>query len=43
VTEQAQMLKGAMVKSDLGAELMDSAKDVGAVYIANSFTVCCPV
>ena len=41
--EQAQMLKGVMMKSDLAAELEDSAKDVGAVYIANFFTVCRPV
>lgn len=41
--EQAQMLKRVMVKSDLAAELMDSAKDVGAVYIISSFTVCCHV
>jgi hypothetical protein len=37
------MLKGLMMKSDLAAELVDFAKDVGTVYIANSFTVCCPV
>lgn len=41
--EQAQMLKGVMMKSDLAAELVDSAKDVGAVYIGSSFNVCCPV
>jgi hypothetical protein len=31
VIEQAQMLKGVMMKSDLAAELMESAKDIGAV------------
>ena len=41
--EQAQMLKRVTVKSDLAAGLMDSAKDVGAVYIASSFTVWCHV
>lgn len=40
---QAQLLKGVMMKSDLAAELVDFAKDVGAVYIANFFTVCRPV
>jgi hypothetical protein len=43
VIEQAQMLKRVMVKSDLAAEPMNSTKEVGAVYIANSFTVCCHV
>jgi hypothetical protein len=37
------MLKGVMMKSDLAAVLVDSAKDVGAVYIGSSFTLCCPV
>ena len=41
--EQAQMLKRVMVKSDLAAGLMDSVKDVGAVYIESSFTVYCHV
>jgi hypothetical protein len=41
VIGQAQLLKGVMMESDLAAELVDSAKDVGAVYIANSFTVPC--
>jgi hypothetical protein len=37
------MLKGVMLKSDLAAVLADYAKDVGAVYIGSSFTLCCPL